>query len=90
MNYRKLGNTDLDVSTICLGTMTWGEQNTQEEAFDQTETLLTENNPENPTSGSREIPFAKDLYIEREDFKEEANRKFFRLTIGKEVRLKRT
>ena len=54
----------------------------------QTETLLTENNPENPTSGSREIPFAKDLYIEREDFKEEANRKFFRLTIGKEVRLK--
>ena len=55
---------------------------------DQTETLLTENNPENPTSGFREIPFAKDLYIEREDFKEEANRKFFRLTIGKEVRLK--
>ena len=54
----------------------------------QTETLLTENNPESPTSGSREIPFAKDLYIEREDFKEEANRKFFRLTIGKEVRLK--
>ena len=35
MNYRKLGNTDLDVSTICLGTMTWGEQNTQEEAFEQ-------------------------------------------------------
>ena len=55
---------------------------------DQTETLLTENNPENPTSGSREVPFAKDLYIEQEDFKEEANRKFFRLTIGKEVRLK--
>ena len=35
MNYRKLGNTDLDVSTICLGTMTWGEQNSQDEAFDQ-------------------------------------------------------
>ena len=33
MNYKKLGNTDLDVSTICLGTMTWGEQNTQEEGF---------------------------------------------------------
>ena len=35
MNYRKLGNTDLNVSTICLGTMTWGEQNTQKEAFEQ-------------------------------------------------------
>ena len=35
MNYKKLGNTNLDVSTICLGTMTWGEQNTQEEAFEQ-------------------------------------------------------
>ena len=35
MNYKKLGNTDLDVSTICLGTMTWGEQNTQKEGFEQ-------------------------------------------------------
>ncbi len=35
MNYKKLGNTDIDISTICLGTMTWGEQNTQNEAFDQ-------------------------------------------------------
>ena len=35
MNYRKLGNTKLDVSTICLGTMTWGEQNTQGEGFEQ-------------------------------------------------------
>ena len=35
MNYKKLGNTELDVSTICLGTMTWGEQNTQKEAFEQ-------------------------------------------------------
>ena len=35
MNYKKLGNTDLNVSTICLGTMTWGEQNTQSEAFEQ-------------------------------------------------------
>ena len=40
MNYRKLGNTDLDVSTICLGTMTWGEQNTQEEAFEQMDYAL--------------------------------------------------
>ena len=35
MNYKKLGNTDLKVSTICLGTMTWGEQNSQKEAFEQ-------------------------------------------------------
>jgi aryl-alcohol dehydrogenase-like predicted oxidoreductase len=35
MIYRKLGNTDIDVSVICLGTMTWGEQNTQQEAFEQ-------------------------------------------------------
>ena len=35
MNYKKLGNTDINVSTICLGTMTWGEQNTQSQAFEQ-------------------------------------------------------
>ena len=35
MNYKKLGNTDIEVSTICLGTMTWGEQNTQNQAFEQ-------------------------------------------------------
>ena len=40
MNYKKLGNTDLDVSTICLGTMTWGEQNTQEEGFQQMDYAL--------------------------------------------------
>jgi aryl-alcohol dehydrogenase-like predicted oxidoreductase len=40
MNYKKLGNTDIDVSTICLGTMTWGEQNTQEEAFRQMDYAL--------------------------------------------------
>ena len=52
------------------------------------ELLETENNPEKENSGSRKIPFNKNLFIEREDFKEEANRKFFRLAIGKEVRLK--
>ncbi|SDR85959.1 glutaminyl-tRNA synthetase [Gillisia sp. Hel1_33_143] len=52
------------------------------------ELLETENNPEDESAGTREIPFSKELYIEREDFKEEANRKFFRLTLGKEVRLK--
>ena len=40
MNYKKLGNTDLDISTICLGTMTWGEQNTQEDAFEQMDYAL--------------------------------------------------
>lgn len=55
---------------------------------DQEEWLETENNPEDPNAGTREIPFSREIYIEREDFKEEANRKFFRLTLGKEVRLK--
>lgn len=45
-------------------------------------------NPEDENSGSRKVPFSRELYIEQEDFKEEANRKFFRLTLGKEVRLK--
>ena len=35
MKFRKLGNTNIDVSLICLGTMTWGEQNTEKEAFEQ-------------------------------------------------------
>lgn len=54
----------------------------------QSEILYGEINPEQPELGTREIPFSKHLYIEQEDFKEEANRKFFRLTLGKEVRLK--
>ncbi len=40
MNFKKLGNTDVNVSTICLGSMTWGEQNTQEEAFEQMDYAL--------------------------------------------------
>lgn len=46
------------------------------------------NNPENEEAGSRKLPFSKELYIERKDFREEAGRKFFRLKPGKEVRLK--
>mgnify|MGYP000326036898 CR=1 FL=1 len=40
MNYKKLGTTNIDVSTICLGTMTWGEQNSQEEGFEQMDYAL--------------------------------------------------
>ena len=54
----------------------------------QTEWLEAENSPEDESAGSREIPFSKELYIEQEDFKEEANKKFFRLKLGGEVRLK--
>lgn len=52
------------------------------------ELLEADNNPEDPSSGTHEVPFSNELYIEREDFKEEAGRKFFRLTLGGEVRLK--
>lgn len=52
------------------------------------EMLIAENNPEDTNAGTHEIPFFRELYIEREDFKEEAGNKFFRLTIGNEVRLK--
>ncbi|MFD0964659.1 glutamine--tRNA ligase/YqeY domain fusion protein [Pseudofulvibacter geojedonensis] len=52
------------------------------------EILVADNNPEDPNSGTHEIPFSKELYIEREDFKEDAGSKYFRLTLGKEVRLK--
>src|SRR5690606_31232848 len=52
------------------------------------EWLEAENNPEEEEMTYRKVPFSKELYIEREDFLENASRKFFRLTIGKEVRLK--
>ena len=55
---------------------------------DKHEMLEAINNPEDESQGKREMVFSKHLYIEREDFRETANRKFFRLTIGKEVRLK--
>jgi glutaminyl-tRNA synthetase len=54
----------------------------------ETEWLTAENNPEDETAGFRKVPFSREIYIERADFKEEANRKFFRLKIGGEVRLK--
>ncbi|WP_318311021.1 glutamine--tRNA ligase/YqeY domain fusion protein [Flagellimonas crocea] len=52
------------------------------------EWLEAENNPEDPSAGNRMVPFSRELYIEQEDFREEANRKFFRLKLGGEVRLK--
>ena len=52
------------------------------------EWLETENNPEDEGAGTRKIPFSREILIEREDFREEANRKFFRLKLGGEVRLK--
>lgn len=54
----------------------------------ETQWLQAENNQEDETSGFRKVPFSKELYIEREDFMEEATSKFLRLSIGKEVRLK--
>lgn len=54
----------------------------------EVEYLEGENNPENPEMGSREIPFSREIYIEEEDFLEDPPKKFFRLSPGKEVRLK--
>ncbi len=55
---------------------------------DQTEMLTADNNPEDESAGTREIPFSREIYIEREDFRTEPHKKFFRLYPGKEVRLK--
>jgi glutaminyl-tRNA synthetase len=54
----------------------------------QVEELDAVNNPEDPAAGSRKVPFSRELYIEREDFREVALPKYFRLAPGKEVRLR--
>jgi len=54
----------------------------------QVEQVEAVNNPEDPQAGTRSLPFSRELYIERDDFKENAPRKWFRLAPGKEVRLK--
>ncbi len=54
----------------------------------QVEMMEAINNPEDESMGKREIPFSRELYIESDDFMEEAPKKYFRLTIGNEVRLK--
>jgi glutaminyl-tRNA synthetase len=55
---------------------------------DQVEQLDAVNNPEDPSAGSRKVPFSRELYIEREDFREDPPKKFFRLGPGREVRLR--
>lgn len=54
----------------------------------ETEWLDAVNNPEDPDGGSRQVPFSRTLYIEQADFMEDAPKKFFRLSIGREVRLR--
>jgi glutaminyl-tRNA synthetase len=55
---------------------------------EEEELLKTENNPEDPESGQRDVPFSREIYIEREDFMENPPKKFFRLAPGQKVRLK--
>jgi len=55
---------------------------------DKTEEFNAPNHPQDPAMGSRTVPFARELYIERDDFLEEAPKKFFRLAPGREVRLR--
>jgi len=55
---------------------------------DKVEELDAENNPEDPSMGTRKIPFSRVLYIEKDDFREDPPKKFFRLSPGREIRLK--
>jgi glutaminyl-tRNA synthetase len=54
----------------------------------KSEELEAVNNPEDPTAGTRKVPFARELYIERDDFREDPPKQFFRLAPGREVRLR--
>ena len=54
----------------------------------RSEELEAVNNPEDPGSGTRKVPFSRELYVEREDFREQAPKQFYRLTPGQEVRLR--
>ncbi len=54
----------------------------------EVETLIGPNHPNKPEMGEREIPFSREIWIEAEDFREEANKKYKRLVLGKEVRLR--
>ena len=79
MNYRKLGNTDLEVSTICLGTMTWGEQNTLEDGFKQMDYALEQGINFFDTAEVYSVPPKEETYGKTEEiignwFKEKKNR----------------
>ena len=79
MNFKKLGNTDLKVSTICLGTMTWGEQNSQKEAFEQMNYSVDQGINFFDTAELYAIPPNKKTYGKTEEiignwFKEKNNR----------------
>ena len=67
MNYKNLGNTDLKVSTICLGTMTWGEQNTQEEGFEQMDFALDQGVTFWDTAELYAVPPRKETYGDTEE-----------------------
>ena len=54
----------------------------------QTEEVVAQNHPQNPAQGERLVPFSREIYVERSDFMEDAPKKFFRLSIGREVRLR--
>ena len=67
MNYKKLGNTDIEVSTICLGTMTWGEQNTQDQGFEQMDFALDQGVNFWDTAELYAIPPRKNTYGKTEE-----------------------
>ena len=80
MKFKKLGNTDLDVSLICLGTMTFGEQNTQEEGFEQMDYALSNNINFFDTAELYAIPPKEKTYGKTEEiignwFQKRTNRK---------------
>ena len=66
MNYKKLGNTELDVSTICLGTMTWGRQNSENEAFEQMDYSLDKGVNFFDTAELYPVPATPDRYADTE------------------------
>ena len=80
MKFKKLGNTDLEVSLICLGTMTWGEQNTQEEAFEQMDYAIKQGINFFDTAEMYAVPSTEETFGKTETiignwFKERSNRK---------------